>query len=66
MCKSKGRMDEQRKDDRRPELLRLLEELDRVAEQQRAIDLHDPDALLEIEHKIAALRYRIAILEHSS
>jgi hypothetical protein len=59
-------MDEQPNDDKRPELLRLLEELDRLAEEQRTVDLHDPAALLEIEHQIAALRYRITLLEHSS
>jgi hypothetical protein len=46
-------------DDRQPEILRLLEELDRLVEEQRVADGRDPHALLECERKLADLRRRI-------
>lgn len=46
-------------DDRQPEILRLLDELDRLAEEQRLVDGRDPDALRECERKLADLRRRI-------
>ena len=50
-------------DDRGPEILRLLDELDRLAEEQRLADGRDPHALLECERKLAALRGRIERLQ---
>ena len=45
--------------DHRPEVLELLEELDRLAEEQRLIDTRDPTALAECERKLDDLRRRI-------
>jgi hypothetical protein len=46
-------------DDCQPEILRLLEELDRLVEEQRVADGRDPHALPECERKLADLRRRI-------
>ena len=50
--------------DNRRELLHLLDELDQLAEEQRAVDLRDPTALAVIEEKIAKLRQKIELLPH--
>ena len=49
--------------DQRRELLELLEELDRLTEQQRVIDARDPNALAACERKLEELRQRIARLK---
>jgi hypothetical protein len=46
-------------DDRDSEFAQLLEELDRLAEEQRVIDARDPNALVECERRLAELRQRI-------
>ena len=45
--------------DHRPEVLELLEELDRLAEEQQLVDARDPNALAECERKLDDLRRRI-------
>jgi hypothetical protein len=47
------------------ELLQLLEELDRLAEEQRVIDVRDPHALAECERKLAEIRRRIERLKRT-
>ena len=50
--------------DHRSEVLELLDELDRLAEEQRAIDARDPNALVECERKLEELRRRIEQLKN--
>ena len=50
-------------DDRADLLRELLSELDEIAEQQRAIDNRDPNALADCERRLLELRQRIARLE---
>ena len=50
------------RDDQRPDLLRLMEELDRLEEEQRELDLRDPAAVEQHQRKIDALRQKIARL----
>jgi hypothetical protein len=49
--------------DHRSEVLELLNELDRLAEEQRLIDARDPNALVQCERKLEELRRRIAQLQ---
>jgi hypothetical protein len=42
-----------------PEFLELIEELDRLAEEQRVVDTRDPNALAACERKLEELRSRI-------
>ena len=51
--------------DHQSELLQLLDELDRLAEEQRIVDTRDPDALTESERKLDAIRHRIHQLKVS-
>jgi len=51
-------------DDREPEIQKLLEELDHIAEEQRRADGRDPDALVECERKLAEVRRRVARLSN--
>ncbi|MNC98902.1 hypothetical protein D3C83_170030 [compost metagenome] len=46
-------------DDRRPGLLQLLEELQRLEEEHRTLDLRDPSALERHRQRIDALRQKI-------
>jgi hypothetical protein len=49
--------------DHHAEFVRLLDELDRLAEEQRVIDTRDPNALAKCEHKLEELRRRIERLQ---
>jgi hypothetical protein len=49
----------------RSELLQLLDELNRLAEEQRVIDARDPNALAECERKLADLGRRIERLKRT-
>ena len=50
--------------DPRSEVLELLDELDRLAEEQRLVDPRDPNALVECERKLEELRRRIERLQN--
>jgi hypothetical protein len=50
-------------DDRRPDLLQLLEELRLLEEDHRALDLRDPASLEKYREKIDALRQKIKSLD---
>jgi hypothetical protein len=50
-------------EEKRPDLLQLLEEVDRLEEAQRALDLRDPSAVEDHQRKIDELRRRIAQLQ---
>lgn len=47
------------------DLRELLTELDRLAAEQRSLDLRDPDALERHERTVHAVRQRVARLERS-
>ena len=55
-------MSESPQEKRRVELRKLLDELDRLAIEQRSIDLREPAALQQHEEKLQALRRRVALL----
>ena len=46
-------------DDHRPEVVRLLEELEQLAEEQRVVNGRDPNALAECQRKLEDLRRRV-------
>jgi hypothetical protein len=48
--------------ERRPQMLELMEELQRLEDDQRTLDLRDPSALEKHQRKIDALRERIKTL----
>lgn len=50
-------------EDHQPEALKLLAELDRLAEEQRLADGRDPHALVEYERRLDDLRRRIDQLQ---
>jgi hypothetical protein len=52
----------ERPDDEQPDFLQLMDELDRLEEEQRELDLRDPAAVDELQRKIDALREKIARL----
>ena len=52
--------------DERAELQRLLEEVERLAQEQRTVDLRDAVALERYGRKIDSLRNKIATLERLS
>lgn len=53
-------------DDRRPGLLQLLEELQRLEEEHRTLDLRDPSALERHRQRIEALRQKINALDRET
>jgi hypothetical protein len=53
----------QKPDEKRPDLVQLLEELDRLQEEQQTLDLRDPHAVDECQRKIDALRQKIKSLD---
>ena len=52
-------------DDRRPDMLQLMEELQRLEDEQRTLDLRDPAALERHQQKIDALRQKMKSLPPS-
>ena len=50
-------------DSKRPTLLQLIEELDRLEQEQRTLDLRDPRAVEECRKKIDDLRRKILLLD---
>ena len=52
----------ERPEDERPDLLQLMDELDRLEDEQRELDLRDPSAVEAHQRKIDALRQKIARL----
>ena len=50
-------------DRQRPQMLQLLEELQRLEEEHRTLDLRDPSALETHQQKIDALRQKIKSLK---
>jgi hypothetical protein len=51
------------REEKGPDLLQLLDELSRLEEEQRTLDLRDPRAVSECQRKIDALRRRIKLLD---
>ena len=52
-------------DKRYSDALRLAEELERLQEEQRTLDLRDSDAVAACQRKIDALRRQIDLLDRS-
>jgi hypothetical protein len=50
-------------EDRRSTLLQLMEELQRLEEEHRTLDLRDPNAVEQHQQKIDALRQKIQSLD---
>ena len=50
-------------EDRRTTLLQLMEELQRLEDEHRTLDLRDPDAVDKHQQKINALRQKIQSLD---
>ena len=49
--------------EKRPDLLQLMVELDRLEEQQRTLDLRNPSAVEDHQRRIEALRRKIKQLQ---
>jgi hypothetical protein len=49
--------------DRRPQMMQLLEELQRLEEEHRTLDLRDPSAVEQHHQRIENLRRRIKALK---
>ena len=50
-------------EDRRTTLLQLMEELQRLEDEHRTLDLRDPDAVDKHQQKIDALRQKVQSLD---
>jgi hypothetical protein len=53
-------------EDLRPDMLQLLEELQRLEDEQRTLDLRDPSALERHQQKIETLRQKMKQLNRPS